>query len=62
VGDAWKIARLRHDFRGVEGNGAALENRNPTFVKVAQEVFSPANIDAAKAYLDQCAHLSGDSD
>jgi hypothetical protein len=51
-GDEWKISRLRHDFRGVDGNGAALENHDPEFLKLAQEVFSKANMDAAKAYLD----------
>jgi hypothetical protein len=52
-GDAWKISRLKHDFQGVDGNAAALENHDPEFAKIAQEVFSPANVDAAKAYLNE---------
>ncbi|HEX4652359.1 MAG TPA: nuclear transport factor 2 family protein [Granulicella sp.] len=50
---AWKISRLKHDFQGVEGNAASLETHDPEFAKIAQEVFSPANMAAAKAYLNQ---------
>jgi hypothetical protein len=52
-GDAWKISRLQHDFQGVEGNAAALENHDPVFARIVQQVFSPANTDAAQAYLSQ---------
>jgi SnoaL-like domain len=52
-GDEWKISRLKHDFQGIEGNAAGLENHDPAFVQLAQQVFSPANMEAAKAYLNQ---------
>ena len=52
-GAEWKISRLKHDFQGVEGNAAALENHDPAFGMIAQQVFSPANIAAAKAYLNR---------
>ena len=50
-GDEWKIARLKHDFQGAEGNASAIEIADPEFPKVAGEIFSPANAEAAKAYL-----------
>jgi hypothetical protein len=52
-GDEWKISRLKHDFQGVDGNAAGLGNHDPAFVQLAQQVFSPANTDAAKAYVNQ---------
>jgi hypothetical protein len=52
-GVEWKISRLKHDFQGVEGNASGLENHDPAFVQLAQQVFSPANMDAAKAHLNQ---------
>ena len=50
-GDEWKISRLKHDFQGVEGNAAGLGNHDPAFIQLAQQVFSPANMAAATAYL-----------
>ena len=50
-GDEWKISRLKHDFRGVDGKAAALVNHDPAFAKLVQDVFSPANIAAAQTYL-----------
>jgi len=44
---------LKHDVKGVDGNAATLENHDPEFTAIAQEVFSPANTGAAKAYLNQ---------
>jgi hypothetical protein len=52
-GHEWKISRLKHDFQGVEGNAAGLENHDPAFAQLAQQVFSPANMDAAQAYLNR---------
>lgn len=52
-GEEWKIARLKHDFRGVEGEAETLENHSPEFARIVQEVFSSANEAAAKAYLNQ---------
>ena len=49
-GEEWKISRMIHDFRGAEGEAAALE---PEFAEIAQQVFSPANADAARVYLHQ---------
>ena len=49
-GGEWKIARMKHEFHGVEGNAARVEQQHPEFAHVAQQVFSPANIEAAKAY------------
>jgi hypothetical protein len=49
----WNISRLKHDVKGVDGNAATLENHDPEFAAIAQEVFSPANMGAAKAYLIQ---------
>ena len=52
-GDAWKINRLKHDFRGVEGNGAAPEDHDLQFPQLAREVFSQENMDAAQVYLNK---------
>ncbi|MCP3730008.1 nuclear transport factor 2 family protein [Sphingomonas sp. MG17] len=53
AGDEWQISRLKHEFQGVEGNAAGLENHDPAFAAIAQQVFSPANVTAAQAWLDQ---------
>lgn len=50
-GDEWKISRLELGFEGVEGSGGELHNDDPQFAKMASEVFSSANMEAAKAYL-----------
>lgn len=52
-GEEWKISRLKHDFRGVDGKAAALVNTDPAFAKLVQDVFSPANIAAAQTYLNK---------
>lgn len=51
-GSEWKIARIKHDFQGVDGNAAKLVNPDPRIAELSQRVFSEANVRAAKAYLD----------
>lgn len=53
VGEAWKISRLKHDFQGVEGNAAGLANHDTAFAAIAQQVFAPANMEAAKMWLHE---------
>lgn len=53
IGEEWKISRLKHDFQGVEGNAARIENHDPAFAAIAQQVFSPVNMAAAQDWLTQ---------
>jgi hypothetical protein len=48
-GEEWKIARIKHDFQGVDGDAAKLEP-NPKIVEIAQRVFSPENMAAAREH------------
>jgi SnoaL-like domain len=50
-GDEWKISRIKHDYQGVDGNAAKLDIQSAEFVRLSQEVFSPPNMAAARAYL-----------
>jgi hypothetical protein len=39
----WKITRLMHTFRWIEGNGALFDFSDPELVKVMAQVFAPEN-------------------
>jgi len=39
----WKITRLLHTYRWIEGNGALFDFSDPELVKVMAQVFAPEN-------------------
>ncbi len=52
-GDEWRISRMKHDFQGVDGGGAAPQTHDPEFAQLSSEVFSPAHLAAARDYLEE---------
>jgi hypothetical protein len=49
--DEWRIARIKHDFQGVDGSAAKLAP-NPKIAELSQQVFSVENMAAAREYLE----------
>ncbi len=45
--DVWKISHIKHDFQWVDGNNAMFDMSEPELARIAQSVFSEANIKAA---------------
>ena len=50
-GDAWKIARIKHDFQWVSGNNALFDMTEPGLAASMQKVFCDDNRQAARAAL-----------
>lgn len=46
--DTWLIARLKHDFQWVTGNGALLDTNEPVLAATMRQLFNVANIAAAR--------------
>lgn len=53
VGEDWKIARIKHDFQWIGGNNALFDMSEPKLAACMAQVYSEANMQAARVALAQ---------